>query len=82
MLYLHPSFIQSVCRNHDFATGTLSSLIHRLQRAVEDELHVSKGWHAYEICDGVANLAAEHHNLMMAVSLIHSLLKCWIHALC
>ena len=46
----------------------MSAFMDLLRKTIEDERHSSKGWHAHELCDGLANLAANETNLMNAVS--------------
>jgi hypothetical protein len=46
----------------------MSAMLERLQRAIGKEVNKYDGWQAYELCHGLANLAADEVNLKNAVS--------------
>ena len=46
----------------------MKAVLNRLKKAIDSDTHQHDGWHAYELCHGLANLAADPENLKNAVS--------------
>ena len=46
----------------------MSAILLRLEKAIDTDTHTHRGLHAYELCQGLANLAADPENLNNAVS--------------
>ena len=49
----------------------MSAVLERLGKAIDSPTHQHDGWHAYELCYGLANLAKDFDNLKIAVSAIY-----------
>ena len=51
-----------------FPVATMRMILGRLMKAITTEdTHQYDGWHAYEMCDGLANLAQDYENLKYVV---------------
>ena len=64
--------ILDYCASH--YPDTMQMTLERLQKAVGSSSHQHDGWHAHELCDGLANLAQDFENLKYVVRTLALLL--------